>query len=286
VLSVLKDRANTLVQGFFLAFAKDLDIAKDQGSSLVIAPHPDDESLGCGATIARLRSCGNRVHIIIVTDGAASGRSAIIGPKKLAAIRRLETLEAANELGVPPQDVLFLEFPDSHTQEAASAIEAALAEQICALMPQRIFSPHGIDGHRDHRVIAAAIDRLFRRGTIACQVYEYPIWFWSYRALAHLFQPQTLILLRRVATQGFLAAKKAAIAAHCSQNVALTEEAGWFTLQDRFVARLLVSFELFFEKPLHKSQKHGNSPDRVRRLVRQESFESKGAPWFGEGGIR
>lgn len=248
MMSALKDRVNALVQSFLLACAKDVDFAKEKGPSLVIAPHSDDESLGCGAAIARLRSCGQPVHIIIVTDGAASGMSVLIGPEKLSAMRRQETENAAKELGVPSEDLVFLGFHDSKTEEAASAIEAALGKQIQALAPCRIFSPYGIDGHLDHQVIAAAVDRLFRRGVITCEIYEYPIWFWSYRALIHTIQPWKLIRLRRVPTQDFLAQKKAAIAAHRSQNVAPTDEAGWFTLQESFIARFLRPFELFFEK--------------------------------------
>jgi LmbE family N-acetylglucosaminyl deacetylase len=246
----VRNRLYGLIQSFFVACAKDLDITKDEGPSLVIAPHPDDESLGCGATIARLRSRGERVHIVIVTDGAASGRSAVIGPETLAAIRRRETGNAAQELGVPLENVNFLDFPDSRTIEAASAIEATLGEQICALMPRRIFSPYGSDDHPDHQVIAAAIDRLCRGGIITCPVYEYPIWFWSNRALGHIFQLQKLKALRRIPAKEFLAPKKAAIAAHRSQNVALTDESGWFTLPKSFLARFLTPFELFFEKNL------------------------------------
>jgi LmbE family N-acetylglucosaminyl deacetylase len=253
-MSDFKERSKSLLQSFFLTYARDLDIPADAGSSLVIAPHPDDESLGCGATIARLRARGQRVQIVIVTDGSASGRSAVIGPKKLAAVRRLETGNATAALGVPSEDVIFLDFQDSHTQEQASAIETALCNQIRLLSPRRIFSPYGVDCHSDHRVIAAVIDRLCRRRIVSCHVFEYPIWFWPYGALGHMMQPNKLRRLRRVPTREFLAPKMVAIAAHVSQNVALTDEAGWFTFPDGFLPRFLTPFELFFEKVVHKER--------------------------------
>ena len=256
MISALKGRlsaaAQDLLQNFMLACARDLDVTGEAGPSLVLAPHPDDESLGCGATIARLRSRGQRVHIVIVTDGAACGRSSVIGPKEIAAIRRKETQNAAAALGVPPEDVIFFQFPDQHAGEQAQAIEAALGEEINRVKPRQIFSPYGVDAHPDHRVVAAAIDRLFQKGLVACPVYEYPIWFWPYGAVSHLIQPHKLMRLRRVQAQDFLVPKKVAIAAHRSQNVALTDEAGWFTLPERFVQRCLSPFELFFEKTVAK----------------------------------
>jgi len=250
--SAIKERAKNVLHKLFTFCARDLDLAAASGPSLVIAPHPDDESLGCGASIAQLRARGERVRIVIVTDGAAAGQSAIIGPEKLSSLRHKEAEQAAGALGLADGDLIFLQFPDAHTQEQEAAIEAALCEQIRSLNPKRIFSPYGVDGHLDHRVIAAAIDRLDAKGIIACPVYEYPIWFWSAHAVGHLLQPHKLTRLRRVAAGTFLAAKKTAIAAHQSQFQAPTDEAGWFSFPPGFLSRFLTPFELFFEKPLRK----------------------------------
>lgn len=244
----VKEKVRTLIRDFFVACARDVDFAAQEGSSLVIAPHPDDESLGCGATIALLRSLRQRVRIVIVTDGAACGMSAKVPPVEIAAIRRRETLDAAEALGVPVEDVVFLQFPDKGTETRASAVESSLRQEIITMAPCRIFSPYGVDGHPDHRVIAAAVQRLYAKKSISCPVYEYPIWFWNVRAIGHLFQPLKLVRLRRVPTRQFLVAKKVAIAAHCSQNVPLTDEPGWFVFHKNFLPQFINSFELFFEK--------------------------------------
>ncbi len=248
MISNLKEHAKNSLHSFFTICARDLDPTTNKGPTLVIAPHPDDESLGCGATIALLRSRGEQVRIVIVTDGAASGRSAIIGPDKLSATRRTETENAIEALGGKREDLVFLQFPDAHTHEQEAAVEAALAEQIRSFAPKQIFSPYGDDGHSDHRVTASAIGRLWEKGGISCPLYEYPIWFWSARALRHLAQPQKLKRLRRVTTKGFLEAKKAAISAHRSQYETPTDEAGWFTFPPGFLSRFLTPYELFFEK--------------------------------------
>ena len=62
-------------------------------SCVVIAPHPDDETLGCGAIIARKRAAGTNVRVVIVTDGRRSHRSDKIPVHRLIALRRKEAQE-------------------------------------------------------------------------------------------------------------------------------------------------------------------------------------------------
>ncbi|HUY67875.1 MAG TPA: PIG-L deacetylase family protein [Alphaproteobacteria bacterium] len=248
-LKALHDALLPALQGFFESRAQDLDILTAPAPALVIAPHPDDETLGCGAAIARLRAAGRRVVILIVTDGAASGHSAIVTPTELAVRRRREALEAAFALGVPAEDVMFLEFPDGAAATHGKAIEMALGEKIAALAPGQIFAPYGIDGNPDHRAVAAAIERLCHAGRVPCPVYEYPIWFWTAAALGHLFRWCRMQHLGRVAAGAFLDAKKAAMQAHRSQYEAPTGEPGWFLFTPRTLARFFRPYELFFARP-------------------------------------
>jgi LmbE family N-acetylglucosaminyl deacetylase len=237
------------LQWFFYFCARGIDVLEAQGPTLVIAPHPDDETLGVGATIARLRAAQKVVRIVVVTNGAASGHSKIVQPKELAERRRREALDASLELGVSAAEVVFLDFPDQGTTEQSSAVEAALADQIRIFSPAQIFSPYGFDGHADHRAIAASVDRLCRAGIITCPVYEYPIWFWTWGALDHLLHPMKLARLRYVPTRGFIDFKIDAIVAHRSQLQPLTDEPGWFTFTPSMLTRFFRAYELFFEKP-------------------------------------
>jgi LmbE family N-acetylglucosaminyl deacetylase len=244
----LRRRLEAGLQAFFARCARRGELSP-AGPVLVIAPHPDDESLGCGATIARLRAAGHRVRIVIVTDGAASVRSGTVSPVYLAARRRCEAEAAGRILGVAREDLICLAFPDGGAGGCVAAIANALAAQIKALDPICVFAPYGSDDHPDHRAVAAAVDRLWQAGGINCPVYEYPIWFWSRAAFGHLLKPAALGRLKRVATQPFLPAKKAAIAAHRSQHEAPVGEPGWFRLPPEFLERFLGPYELFFEKP-------------------------------------
>ena len=57
-------------------------------SLMVLAPHPDDETFGCGALIARARAAGSTVTVVIATDGSRCTSSARLGPAEIVALRR------------------------------------------------------------------------------------------------------------------------------------------------------------------------------------------------------
>src|SRR5258707_15716528 len=77
------------------------ECVENWGETLVLAPHPDDESLGCGGAIALLRQRGIRVTIAVITDGQASHPNSRLLPSSvLIQLRRQEALEAASALGV------------------------------------------------------------------------------------------------------------------------------------------------------------------------------------------
>jgi LmbE family N-acetylglucosaminyl deacetylase len=248
LLSSIKAAVLWLIRHFFFICAKPLSMEQEQGLCLVIAPHPDDETLGCGAAIMRARQAGRPVHVIIVTDGRASSRSAVITPEQLAAMRKTETEQACKLLGVESADITFLPFIDGTASDHVHAIALALEEHIHDLNPRQIFSPYGVDRHPDHRAIAAAIDELSSRGVLTAPVYEYPIWFWPWGALEHAFKPSRLSRLRRIDTKGLLKQKKAAINAHKSQSVNLTGEKDWWVLDELLITSSLQPYEIFFQK--------------------------------------
>ena len=98
-----------------------LDLARLQ-RLLVIAPHPDDETLAAGGLLQRSIAAGGTVRVVLVTDGKNNPwpqrmieRKWRLGPKartRWAARRRAETLEALDCLGVPASSTVFLQFPD------------------------------------------------------------------------------------------------------------------------------------------------------------------------------
>ncbi len=224
MISTAADCCLTLVRGpltvvlgwLFVRFARPLVLEKRGRPWLVVAPHPDDETLGCGATIARARGMGITVHVAVVTDGRGHPPG-FPDPQSLVAIRRKETLRACGILGVPASCVEFLGFVDGRAGSHIEAIRARLIAIIAEIDPDLIFVPSGIDNHADHRAVAAAVDGGLRDGALGATVLAYPLWFWFPRFLLRAFATGACFRLVGVAAGPFLAVKAKALTEFHSQ---------------------------------------------------------------------
>lgn len=153
------------------------DLVAQDGAVLVIAPHPDDETLGCGAAIMDALSNGRSVGIVLLTDGCASHpNSTRYDPKALAALRRREfahAVETLREAGKPLRhngdapDLQTVRFglPDTAVPDAAEAspvIDAItrFAERIDA---RTLWCTWRGDPHCDHQAAASIADAVADR---------------------------------------------------------------------------------------------------------------------------
>jgi LmbE family N-acetylglucosaminyl deacetylase len=160
-----------------------------QAPVLVLAPHPDDESLGCGAMLARRWSAGQSAHVACLTDGAASHpRSRSHPPGRLSSLRRAELAEAVRRLGGDPaRDVTWLGFPDAalHCLHGPGCDLAGTIAGLAARIGARTLvaaSPE--DPHCDH-VACGRAARTARALRPELRLYFYPIWSrWRDRGLA------------------------------------------------------------------------------------------------------
>jgi LmbE family N-acetylglucosaminyl deacetylase len=214
--------------------------------ALVVAPHPDDESLGCGGLIAEAARLGEVVHIAVVTDGAGShSGSHTHRPEALRQLRRSETLKAAAVLGVPPARVSFLDLPDGHAPQRGAAAEAvgrrlaALARDIAA---GTIFTSWDYDTHPDH--VAAHRCAAIAAREVQASLFSYPVWAW-------MLPRRTL--MPNLRWRGFsidigphVAAKRVAVLKHRSQTTSLIADApSGFTLSDAQLATMITPKEFF-----------------------------------------
>lgn len=116
------------------------------GKTLVIAPHPDDEILGCGGTMARLADEGAEVVVAIVTTGREPAF-----PAELVARLRGEIAAAHEVIGT--REVRFLDLPAAALDTVAgSAINAAFDRLIDEVRPDTVFVPFVGDIHMDHQL--------------------------------------------------------------------------------------------------------------------------------------
>jgi LmbE family N-acetylglucosaminyl deacetylase len=174
--------------------------------TVVVSPHPDDETLGTGGLIATQQSRHIRVSLLAVTDGeAAYSDSPMLGET-----RRMEQVEAAEALGLPREALIHLRFPDS----AVAQSESALADQIAACIDSNtlLVAPWAADPHPDHEACGRAAATAARRK--GCRLVSYFFWTW------HRVGPENLAglpLVRLVLSAGALRRRARALACHRSQ---------------------------------------------------------------------
>ncbi len=213
---------------------------------LVVAPHPDDESLGCGGLIAAMAAHGLDAHVLVLTDGAASHpRSRRYPPARLRALREQETREAIEQLGLAGDRVRFLGLPDGAgplSGRPAHAAAQRLVEHARAVGAGTICATWIHDPHPDH-VAAALLGRMAARA-VGARLLSYPVWGWTLPQRRWL--PAEPVAGFRLDIAAQLPAKRAAIACHRSQTTALIDDdpAG-FRLLDEVLDIFARPFEVF-----------------------------------------
>ena len=218
------------------------ELAPPGARIVVVAPHPDDEVLGCGGALAQLAQTGHEIVVVGVTDGEGSHPgSATWTPASLARQRRAERQEGLARLGVhAPARALGV--ADGHVAQAQAAIAARLCEW---LLPRDVlFATWRLDGHPDHE--AAGRAAAVAASQTGCRLWEVPVWMWHWSAPADTRVPWSR--LRRLTLDADARQRKSrAITAHGSQLVETPAEARAPVLPDWALARLLRPFEVFIE---------------------------------------
>lgn len=149
---------------------------------LVLAPHPDDESLGCGGTIARYTHGGATAALLVVSDGGALDEQDGKKEEDLAAERTQETRAAAQVLGI--QHVSFLGLPDGRLHHHREEMSKAFRQNLVAFTPDLVLCPSPIDGHSDHAAVARVVLQLHR---------EVPGWSLAFYELHTPLRPNLLV---------------------------------------------------------------------------------------------
>ena len=104
------------------------------GACLVLAPHPDDESLGCGGLIAACCAAARPPLVVILTDGSQSHpESKLYPPPRLAALREAEAMEAVRILGLPAERLIFMREPDASAPHAGPTFDAIVQRLVVCL---------------------------------------------------------------------------------------------------------------------------------------------------------
>ena len=146
--------------------------------TLIVAPHPDDEVIGCGGLVTRLVERGIAPTVVILSGGGASHKTCCsLDEETLVAERRRLTLKAADVMGLPHDHVRFLDFTDGAISEDDRKDVERLRAIVDEVQPQAVLVPHSCEGWKDHLAarrmgLAAATDTM--------EVWEYCVWVWFY----------------------------------------------------------------------------------------------------------
>ncbi|WP_122445709.1 PIG-L deacetylase family protein [Pseudomonas viridiflava] len=177
--------------------------------AVIIAPHPDDEVLGCGGLMRQLAQLERTLLLISVTDGTASHPGSPLWPvQRLSAIRPQESAEALERLEIPQDRLAWIRggFQDGDVASDEDRLVALLEQHLCPT--DVVFATWSKDGHGDHEAVGRAAARAC--ASTGAQLHEIPIWAWHWadpederlpwdRARKVLLDPQTIARKRDAA---------------------------------------------------------------------------------------
>ncbi len=165
------------------------------GSVLVLAPHPDDEALGCGGTIALLNRKGAVVRNIYLTSGERIYGEA---SSDVAEKRTFEARLASQALGCA--EPFFLNLPDGDVSSHLEQSCKPLRELIERYEPELVFAPSPLDYHADHLAASRIAFRLMREmRSFRLAFYE----VYSTIRFTHLIDVTDVIELKKKAISGY-----------------------------------------------------------------------------------
>jgi LmbE family N-acetylglucosaminyl deacetylase len=216
----------------WLAALKDLPAwAPPPMRVVVLAPHPDDETLGAGGFIAAQCLRGADVVVVAATDG----ESAYGYDPSLGKIRELEQRNALKRLGVSAENISRLRLPDGDV----TAHEARLVDHLLPFVTKdtHLIAPWRGDFHPDHEACGRAAERVaFQTGATLT---SYLFWTWHRGTTASL---EELSLRSFPLNDQYLQTKSEALQCHYSQ---LTRDSREPILPDNLLAPARRPFEVF-----------------------------------------
>lgn len=262
LLRVTTERLNLRLQALasltdlFSTVVAPIPISAPFGDSvLVVAPHQDDEAIGCGGALALQALSGRSASVVILHDGADEFQDVSMTRTELQQLRNAESRQAAREIGIDAPIFLGLRDLRVGVDATASALRRIIEER----RVDAVFTPFVLDGHPDHRacnfIVARALADLHR----PIRTLQYEVW-------SHCI-PNVLVIIDRVAEMKdrmlacFALANKAHDYTHATKGL------------NMFHSRLLPAgkaryVECFFEMP---RQEFVRLVDRVEQAESRDS---------------
>ena len=186
-------------------------------SILIVAPHPDDETLGCGGTLARRAQEGFRIAVVVVTDGRNLFRSSRWRietnptPAETSAMRTAETRRAVDILGGRSEAIRFLDVEDASLARHVERVSETMAEIIRQTAPDEIYVTSEHEAHPDHVAACAVVRSAMRKMPSHARLYRYMISLREGLVRSSILEPSVTIDI-----SGQLEAKRRAVSQFAS----------------------------------------------------------------------
>ena len=219
---------------------------------LIAAPHPDDESLGCGGLASILAADGRDFHTLFVTDGGASHPNSKSWRRpRLVAERETEAVRALAVLGLADMTWTFLRLRDADMPDPGShewrVTLGRVSKLIEAFAPDLLLLPWRRDPHCDHRASWQLLMEATARAAVKPEVLEYAIWL-DELGTRDDFPRQGEMIRRIFDVSKVVAAKRLAVAQHLTQTTAMIDDdPNGFRLDATTIARLTGPTETYWQ---------------------------------------
>ena len=180
--SVVRTARRSIVRGCGVCLGKPLQCAKD-GRIVIVAPHPDDEVLGCGGLVAMRMELGARVDIVFLTAGEGAHRGCCDAPEReVAAARQVLAIKALGVLGLGLENLHWLGMSDGEApREGQDGFELAadrLASVISEVGPREVYCPHPKEVWPDHVAACELTLAAVAKAGLPCHIRFYLVWAW------------------------------------------------------------------------------------------------------------
>ena len=147
-----------------------------RGKVLVVAPHPDDEAIGPGATLALHNKLGDGVVALFVTSGVHGDLSESMSAAEYVKTRRREAENSAKVLGIGK--TVFWEYPDSMvvTQGDMAGVVERMVQLLEEENPDVIYAPHLGEQHSDHHLVGLMVQQALEGWDGTARAFGYEVW--------------------------------------------------------------------------------------------------------------
>lgn len=243
---------------------------------IVVAAHPDDETLGAGGLMQRVSRAGGEVCVVLASDGEGShAHSTTHTPEQIRAMR-VHEVERAAQLLAPGSTVVRLGLTDGALKHHAVALRSAIERVVAAGDgPVAVAATWRGDGHGDHRTVGEACAAIAR--STGAQLLEYPIWMWHWSSADDERTPWAA-MHALVLSESEQLIKQRAIVAHQSQTQPLSALPGdEAVLSTEFAAHFARESEVFVIEP--EPEPEPESTSSLPQAYFDHFYEGKTDPW-------